>query len=158
LGRSFELIAARVDHGISEPLHQRLHSLAELSHGLSAMAMQQMAGEALSADAYDRIMLAFGGPDATRLGAGLGTGPQTDARIVDIHGATLSDGSSQVFHIARGRPRPITVLLEDRGVVVPARGTVGSYYELVSTDRLSDASWAKELDVASRPPWLNRDP
>jgi len=168
LAISFEKLAARIDPDESKDVRELLQTIAEGNRSFADIAQRQMAGEALSPEDYDRIhwyvreiewpllrLAAQAGPPDKR---GRTSIPPPDARIVDIHLAAPPDGPQQVFHIARGRPRPVTVLLEDRGVAVPAQGAVGSYYEVVDGGIVTDADWLERLDSAPRPHWLNPDP
>ena len=158
LAQSFGMLAALVDHGNSDALYRRLAMLEGLGHDLSAMALQQSAGLPHSAESIDRIISALDSLERSARGADSTDILPGGEHIVALHQLTGADGGRAVFHIARGRSRAITVLLQDRGVLVPAQGRVGAYHEVVKPRPITDASWSKELQVAGRPPWLHPDP
>jgi len=166
LGVAFEKLAARTEHGDMRATSERLTTLAATNRLFAEMARQQMGGEALSSKDYEGIYgyvrdierpllkLLAGSPK--RLGRTLT--PSLDSKIVGIHLASPHDGPRQLFHIAKGKPRPVTVLLEERGVAVPVQGAVGSYYEVVDGGLVDDPAWLQRLPTTPRPHWLNPDP
>jgi hypothetical protein len=81
--------------------------------------------------------------------------PDPMMRIVDVHIWSDPTGPTQFWHAAVGRPRAITLLLGDRGLLLPAQGGVYSYYEVLNTQRVDDAGWRARVDAAPRLGWAN---
>ncbi len=130
---------------------------------LGELARKQMADTPLTEPDYDFIAayagvvehpylllsaVASGKPDAL-------AAPEPMMRIVDIHTWNDPLGPALYWHAAVGRPREVTVLLGDRGVLVPGSGAVYGYHEVVADHRLDDAEWRGVVDTAARPAWAN---
>jgi len=81
--------------------------------------------------------------------------PEPMMRIVDIHTWNDPNGPPAYWHAAVGAPREVTVLLGDRGVLVPGSGAVYGYHEVVADHRLDDAEWRGVVGGAARPAWAN---
>jgi Protein of unknown function (DUF3160) len=76
--------------------------------------------------------------------------PEPMSKIVDIQRVT----SGEIWHAAVGKPLEATVLLGDRGVLVPATGAVYSYYEVTAAAPLDDKAWREQLSAAKPPAWV----
>ncbi len=83
--------------------------------------------------------------------------PDPMMKIVDVHTWNDPLDGTREWHAAVGRPRSITVLLGDRGLLIPGYGAVYSYYEVVAGTKLDDEAWRKQVDNAERPDWANED-
>jgi hypothetical protein len=68
--------------------------------------------------------------------------------IVDVYSNPRVGG---YLHVGVARPRQLLVLYPQKGGEVLCRGAVLSYYEFVSTKRLTDVEWRKRLDSDERP-------
>lgn len=75
--------------------------------------------------------------------------PKDDApRVVDVYANPQGGG---YLHVGIARSRKIYVLYPWKGMTVLCEGAVMPYYEFVTTTRLTDESWRKELDSKDRP-------
>ncbi len=168
LAEAADQLAALVRPDDDRALHDLLTKLPATAREFEAMARTQMAGKPLTADQYGTLawyirsvewplmeLSRYSAPADLRTRV---PQPPPDARIVDILAVSPPGEPRRYFHIAKGQPRPLTVLLTDRGVTVPAQGAVSSYFEVVSPDILDDADWTDRLSTAERPHWLNPDP
>jgi hypothetical protein len=68
--------------------------------------------------------------------------------IVDVYSNPRVGGH---LHVGVARPRELLVLYPQKDGEVLCRGAVLSYYEFVSTKRLTDVEWRKRLDSDERP-------
>lgn len=140
-----------------------LREAAASARAFGDMARRQRAGEALTAAEYDRIAFYLREIEHPyRLLKSLGSAerdlntPPAMLRIVDVHRWTDGAGATWRLHAAVGRPQRALWLGSDRGLLVPVRGAVYSYYEVESPRPLDDAAWAAQVDRAKPPPWTVR--
>jgi hypothetical protein len=168
LPEAWHQIGALLDQLASHARKQRvvsnlaphLHEQAGIARKFGAMAEKQMRQEPLTAVEY-KMIEAFGGAvehpyllfkSVLKQGGEAGEVPVPEPmpKIVDVQ--TGADG--QVWHAAVGKPLEATVLLGDRGVLVPASGAVYSYYEVTAGAPLDDKSWREQLGSAKQPAWV----
>ncbi len=83
--------------------------------------------------------------------------PDPMMKIVDVHTWNDPVNGTREWHVAVGRPRSVTVLLGDRGLLVPGYGAVYSYYEVEARKKLDDEAWRQTVDETARPAWANVD-
>lgn len=69
-------------------------------------------------------------------------------RVVDVYANPQEGG---YLHVGIARPRKMYVLYPWKGETILCEGAVMPYYEFVTTTRLTDESWRKELDSKNRP-------
>lgn len=128
---------------------------------LEGLARRQMADEPLAQADYDFVASFAGTVERLRVSLGAAgepderSAPESTMRIVGIHAWMSPRGDVQHWHAAVGRPRKITVLLGDRGVLVPGSGAVHSYHEVIADHRLDDDEWRTVVDSVARPAWAN---
>jgi hypothetical protein len=140
-------------------LASHLREQAGIARNFGAMAEKQMRQEPLTAREY-KLLEGFGGAvehpyllfkSVLKHGEpGDIPVPEPMSKIVDVQRG--ADG--QIWHAAVGHPLEATVLLGDRGLLVPARGSVYSYYEVTAAAPLDDKTWRKKLDSATPPAWV----
>jgi hypothetical protein len=158
------LASSAASSGSTDRLGEVLSAAAASARDFGSMAERQMRGEGLTEEEYSAID-GFAGaiehPYLLLSAAAAGSerelvAPDPMMRIVDIHTWNDPLGPPQYWHVAVGRPRLITVLLGDRGVLVPAEGAIYGYYEVVDNTRWDDARWRGAVDSHPRPAWVNR--
>jgi len=144
----------------TQGLDAQLQQCADLARAFASMAERQQRGEPLTGDEYELIQryageiehpyVALKSAVSRRSEAQEGglSRPDPMTKIVDI-----ARSGTQIWHMAVGAPIAVTVLLGDRGLLVPARGAVYSYYEVIADHPLDDEKWRSQLDHAARPPW-----
>jgi hypothetical protein len=160
IGAMLELLSehARQQH-VASGLSAHLHEQAGIARKFGAMAQKQMRQEPLTAAEY-KLIEGFGGAvehpyllfKSVLKHGELGEIPVPEPmpKIVDIQ----RGAGGEIWHAAVGRPLAATVLLGDRGVLVPATGAVYSYYEVTSATPLDDQAWRKQLSTAKPPAWV----
>ncbi|MDP2305716.1 MAG: DUF3160 domain-containing protein [Pseudomonadota bacterium] len=145
----------------TDRLAEVLAEAAASATRLEGLAVRQMMNEPLTDEDY-QFVVGFAGvvehPYLLSSAAAAGTpdvlaAPEPMMRIVDIHAWKNPRGPVEHWHAAVGRPREITVLLGDRGVLVPGSGAVYGYHEVIADHRLDDAEWRSLVDTAPRPAW-----
>lgn len=125
-------------------------------------ARQQQRGEPLTEEAYAHIRdyarsiehpyLLLKSAAANRSDGAL-VEAEPMQRIVDVYQWNNPDGPPLYLHAAVGYPQEIVVLAPDRGLLVPARGAVYSYREVVEGERLDDDDWRERAKASAPLPW-----
>lgn len=140
-------------------LAAHLREQAGVARKFGAIADKQMRQEPLSAREY-KMIEGFGGAiehpfllfKSVLKHGEPGDIPQPEpvAKIVDLQRGP----NGEVWHAAVGNPLEATVLLGDRGVLVPATGAVYSYYEVTAGAPLDDKAWRERLGTTKQPSWI----
>jgi hypothetical protein len=125
-------------------------SLEYICRRLEVLAHKQLRGAAFSepenfflTDFGERLaaVMLYGG-DSYR-------NPNDDTPlIVDVYSNSRISG---YLHVGVARPRELIVLYPQKDGEILCRGAVLSYYEFLSSKRLTDAEWRKRLDGDERP-------
>jgi hypothetical protein len=144
---------------ITENTRANLMRLSDLLTFLLRVAEQELAGEPLSDDDYERIRYYGGTLEAMTLAAADQEGegyrsyfedPEPAALVADV----ATDPNGNVLEEAIGYVHEITVVVPDgRGNLQVAQGGVFSYYEFAwpMSDRLTDEAWREMLAGGSAP-------
>ncbi len=132
---------------------------------LGQLAERQRRNEPLTEVEYDYIHAFAGTIEHPTLAflATLSDGeypePEPLARIVDIHTWNEPGKTPKIWHAAVGKPRRYTVLVGDRGLLIPGRGYMYSFHEVISEGKvLDDTAWRAQVDRAQRPAWTKKAP
>lgn len=145
---------------IDPAVAKELAAVAASTRRYADLAAQQRAGEPLGDPGYEAIN-SYGRAiehPFLKLQAALHpmegiAGPDPMIKIVDVQSWKVP-GETQIWHVAVGRPQAVTVLLGDRGVLVPGHGAVYSYHEVVAERPLDDQAFRAVVDRTPRPAWL----
>ncbi len=159
----FERLASEAQKGeTTDRLAEILLESAENARDFGDMARRQRQGEPLTQEEYDRILRFARVVEhpflllqaAAQERGGEVIRPDPVAKIVDIYLWNDPAGPTQYWHAAVGEPQQLTVLIGDRGLLVPGRGSIYSYYEVVAEQRLNDEDWRKRVKTAERLDWV----
>jgi hypothetical protein len=140
-------------------LAAQLREQAGVARKFGAMADKQLRQEPLTAAEYKMIEVYGGAVEHPYLlfksvlkhgGEGEIPVPEPMSKIVDLQ----QGAGGEVWHAAVGHPLEATVLLGDRGVLVPAAGAVYSYFEVTAGAALDDKAWREQLPTAKPPAWV----
>ena len=153
---ALEVLARPIDPGVAK----ELAAAAASTRKYASLAAQQRDGQPLGKEGYEAINnygRAIEHP-FLKLQAALHptegiAGPDPMIKIVDVQSWKVP-GETQIWHVAVGRPQAVTVLLGDRGVVVPGHGAVYSYEEVMAGRRLDDQAVRAVVDQTPRPAGL----
>lgn len=146
----------------ADPLVVALGESAADARKFGDWSRRQQRGEPLSVDDYEHIAVYARSVEHPFLlfksaAAGRGDGAVVRAepmqRIVDIYRWDDPTGPAQYWHAAVGHPQEIVVLGPDRGLLVPGRGGVYSYREVVDGERLDDDAWRARAAAEPPLPW-----
>ncbi|HEY4184401.1 MAG TPA: DUF3160 domain-containing protein [Polyangia bacterium] len=164
VGALLELLAKHARaQAVSKGLAAQLHEQAGVARAFGRMADEQMRQVPLTATEYEMIE-GFGGAvehpyllfksALSRVAQGGDEGnipvPEPMTKIVDIQRGP----GGEVWHAAVGHPWEALVLLGDRGVLVPATGSVYSFYEVTAEAPLTDKAWRERMPTAQPPAWV----
>ena len=164
LGRMLDgLATAAKTSPTTDRLAEVLASAGADATRLGALSERQMKDQPLTQEDYDFIARFAGTvehPFMLFSAAAAGkeaefSQPDPMMRIVDVHIWNDPEGPTQFWHAAVGRPRTVTVLVGDRGVLIPGQGGLYSYYEVLDTSRVDDAAWRARVDTEPRLGWEN---
>lgn len=155
------LLAKEAERSPTEDrLAEVLREASTSSRRLGRAAERQIAGEPLSREDYAFIAWYAGvieHPYRVLKSAAAASDelvePEPMAKIVDIHTWSTPTYGDWVWHAAVGQPLRTTVLLGDRGLLLPGAGATYSYYEVVSSQPRDDAWWREQVETAERPAW-----
>lgn len=149
----------------TDKLAELLNQCAADASKLGGLAERQRRNEPLTELEYDYIRSFAGTIEHPTLAflAALSNGeypePEPMARIVDIHTWNEPGKTPKIWHAAVGKPRRYTVLVGDRGLLIPGRGYTYSFHEVVSSGTvLDDTVWRAQVDRADRPVWTKQAP
>jgi hypothetical protein len=161
LGAVLDLLAAHSRTALPElDIAGLLDACAKQARDFGGLAERQLRGEPLTESEYQTIQRYSGEiehpyiqlkatvsrrSDGTEYGLAQ---PDPMTKIVDI-----AHDREQIWHMAVGSPIAVTVLLGDRGLLVPARGAIYSYYEVLAGTHLDDDKWRERMDAQARPEW-----
>ncbi len=153
---ALEVLARPIDPGVAK----ELAAAAASTRKYASLAAQQRDGQPLGKEGYEAINnygRAIEHP-FLKLQAALHptegiAGPDPMIKIVDVQSWKVP-GETQIWHVAVGRPQAVTVLLGDRGVLVPGHGAVYSYHEVIAERPLDDQAFRAVVDQTPRPAWL----
>ena len=147
----------------TDKLAELLNQAATDATRLGRLAERQGRNETLTELEYDYIRAFAGTIEHPTLAflATLSSGeypePEPMARIVDIHTWNEPGKTPKIWHAAVGKPRRYTVLVGDRGLLIPGRGYTYSFHEVVSEGSvLDDKVWRAQVDRAQRPAWTQK--
>jgi len=154
----FSHMAALVEHarGLLDTSRERWDKLASMTRRLETLVQKQLSQRAWTPDEED-FLRSYG----AKLGYIMGyegnsyESPKDDApRWAEVHRNNQKDYS---LAIGVGRPRIIYVLYPWNGMEILCQGSVMSYFEYHSRERLTDAEWKQLLDspqAPAQPDWL----
>ncbi|HND33358.1 MAG TPA: DUF3160 domain-containing protein, partial [Myxococcota bacterium] len=147
----------------TDKLAELLNQAAADAAKLGGLAERQRRNEPLTELEYSYIQDFAGTIEHPTLAflATLSTGeypePEPLARIVDIHTWNEPGRVPKIWHAAVGNPRRYTVLVGDRGLLIPGRGYTYSFHEVVSEGKvLDDTMWRARVADAERPAWTRK--
>jgi Protein of unknown function (DUF3160) len=160
IGALLDLLAEHArQQRVASGLTSHLHEQAGIARKFGAMADRQMRQEPLGIAEYQLIEAFAGAVEHPYLlfksvlqhgEPGEIPVPEPMAKIVDIQRGS----NGEIWHAAIGHPLEATILLGDRGVLVPATGGVYSYYEVTAAAPLDDKAWREQLGAAKSPAWV----
>jgi hypothetical protein len=151
-------MALDLDHLKHDPLDlaQRWHGLDTLGLRLALLAEKELRGSDFT-EPESQLLADYGESLAAVMGyeASAWMNPRDDAPVT----VAVVDDLKHGLHVAEsvGRPRALYVLYPWKGQKILCRGSVQTYYEDVTPDRLTDEAWKDQLtgpQPPHQPDWI----